>query len=288
MSGRTNKMAVVVLAALALSGVLVSGCSIDRWVEVEPGEYVARQGSLATHETAARTIEKLVIDRNQRQMLLTFVDGSQIRTSFVPRDRTEWPYGCPSNVNSTRMEVLEIAEDPLIIGATVFSHPILVRDCPPDPARLVLREDGAIGGGGSACPHPEPCITFGRQSTPSPSPISFPHSPKGYELYSWKDGQEWYFTLITGTNRLKRHNEIVSTESFLTETDWVKLSVRGTENLESVLSQLPDGETVTWISDRWLERAGAPVGNIRLPGPEVIKEIESHCRRLGAQLLVAD
>jgi hypothetical protein len=161
------------------------------------------------------------------------------------------------------MEVLEIAEDPLIIGATAFSHPILVRDCPPDPARLVLRQDGAIGGGGSACPHPEPCIFFGRQPIASALASPLPHSMKGYELYSWQDAKEWHFTLVTGTNRLKRYNEVVSTENLVTETDWVKLSVKGTENLESLLSQLPQGETVTWISDRWLERVGPPVCSSR-------------------------
>lgn len=277
-----------VMAALALSGVLVAGCSMSRWAEVEPGEYVALHGSLATHEIAARRIEKLAIDRDKRQMVLTLVDGSEIFTLFVPRDRPEWPSGCPSNVNSTRMEVLEIAEDPLTIGTTAFSHPILVRDCPPDPARLVLREDGAIGGGGSACPHPQPCIFFGRQYTSSAYPLPLPHSMKGYDLYSWKDGQEWYFTLITGTNRVKRYEEIVSIDSVVTGTGWVKRTGHGTENLESMLSQLPEGESVTWIGDRWLERAGAPVGKIRLPGPDVMDKIQSHCRRLAIQLQVTD
>jgi hypothetical protein len=280
--------AAVVILALALSGVGAAGCSMSRWVEVEPGEYIALHSSQAIDDLAAGGMEKLAIDRDQRQMLLTSVDGSEILASFVPRDRTEWPSGCPSNINSTRMEVLEIAEDPLIIGAIAFRHPILVRDCPPDPVRLVLRQDGAIGGGGSACPHPEPCIVFGRKPTASAHASPLPHSMKGYELYSWKDGQEWYFTLITGTNRVKRYEEIVSTDKVVTGTGWAKLSVRGAENLESMLSQLPDGETVTWISDRWLERVGAPVGKIRLPSPEVMGEIESRCHRLGVQLQVAD
>jgi hypothetical protein len=261
---------------------------MSRWAEVEPGEYVALQGSLATHEIAARRIETLVIDRNQRQMLLTFIDGSETRISFVPRERAQWPSGCPSNINSTRMEVLEIAEDPLIIGTIAFSHPILVRDCPPDPARLVLREDGAIGGGGSACPHPKQCIFFGPQSTASAHASPLPHSVKGYELYGWQDGKEWHFTLITGTNRLKSYKEIVSTESLVTETGWVKLSVKSTGNLESLLSQLPEGETVTWISGRWLERAGVPAGEIRLPDSNVMDEIESYCRSQGIRLHVAD
>jgi hypothetical protein len=161
MSSRRKKIAVaVVITALALAGILVAGCSMDRWAEVEPGEYVVLHGGVATDKAAAREIQKLGIDRDQDRMVLTLVDGSEVVTSFVARERREWPSGCPSNINSTRMEVLEIAEDPLTIGATTFSQPILVRDCPPDPMRLVLRGDGVIGGGGSACPYPEPCIFF--------------------------------------------------------------------------------------------------------------------------------
>jgi len=119
-------------------------------------------------------------------------------------------------------------------------------------------------------------------------PSALPNSMKGYELYSWQAGKEWHFTLITGTNRLKRYEEIVSTENVVTETDWVKLSVGGTGNLRAVLSRLPEGETVIWISEHWLERVGAPQGKIRLPDAELLEEIESHCRRLGIQLQVAD
>lgn len=144
--------AAVAVAALALAGVLAAGCSLSRWVGVEPGEYAAEAG--------ARGIQKLDINREQRRMVLTLDDGSEIVAAFVPRDRAAWPAGCPTNINSTRMEVLDIAEEELTIGATTFRHPVLVRDCPRDPVRLVLRADGAIGGGGGACQYPEPCIEF--------------------------------------------------------------------------------------------------------------------------------
>jgi hypothetical protein len=157
-----RKMTAVAVAvmALALAAVLLAGCSMDRWAEVEPGEYVLVDEGAATTIPVAREIQKLDIDRDERLMVLTLVDGSEIVAAFVPRDRTAWPAGCPTNIHSTRMEVLDIVQDPLTIGASSFSRPILVRDCPPDPARIVLREDGAIGGGGTACPYPEPCIYF--------------------------------------------------------------------------------------------------------------------------------
>ena len=169
MSSKWKMISVVVLVTtLALAGVLLSACSIDSWVEVEPGEYAILQGGLATDRAAGHGIETLRIDRDARQVVLTQVEGSQIVDSFVPRDRSEWPSGCPSNINSTRMEVLDIAGDSLTVGAVIFNHPVLVRDCPSDPVRIVLRGDGAIGGGGGACPYPEPCIYFAPQSTVAP------------------------------------------------------------------------------------------------------------------------
>jgi hypothetical protein len=175
MSSRTKTTAIAVATmALALVAVLVAGCSMDRWSEVEPGEYAVVYTGAATTMTVAREIQRLDIDRDDSLMVLTLVDGSEIVASFVPRDRTEWPAGCPTNIHSTRMEVLDIVQDPLTIGATSLSHPIVVRDCPPEPVRTVLRADGAIGGGFAACPHPEPCIFFVPPSTFSfPTPL--PH-----------------------------------------------------------------------------------------------------------------
>jgi hypothetical protein len=159
---RSRRMPAVAVAvtALALTGLLIAGCSLDRWVAVEPGTYTVLRDSAARNMAAAAQIQRLDIDRDESLMVLTLVDGFQIVTSFVPRDRTAWPDGCPTNINSTRMEVLDIVQDPLTIGETSLSQPVLVRDCPRDPVRLVLRADGAIGGATTACPYPEPCIYF--------------------------------------------------------------------------------------------------------------------------------
>ncbi len=44
-------------------------------------------------------------------------------------------------------------------------------------------------------------------------PQSLPRSMKGYELYSWKSGTAWRFTLITGTTRLTTLAELASPAS---------------------------------------------------------------------------
>jgi hypothetical protein len=164
---KTTRLAAAMMV-LALAAILLGGCSLDRWAEVETGAYTLVHEGAATTMPVAREIQELDIDRDENLFVLTLVDGSEIVASFLPRDRKEWPAGCPTNIHSTRMEVLDIVQDPLTIGETSLSRPILVRDCPPDPARIVLREDGAIGGGGTACPYPEPCVTFAPTSTGSP------------------------------------------------------------------------------------------------------------------------
>lgn len=142
-----------------LVGVIMSiplGCSIDRWAEVEPGEYVV----IDVHGKF-NGIEKLLVERESNAITIKFKDGSQVVTTFVPRKKQEWPAGCPSNIGATRMEVLDIENDNLTIGEMTFNNPVLVRNCPPNPNIVIIREDGDIGGSGSACAWPDKCIHFG-------------------------------------------------------------------------------------------------------------------------------
>jgi hypothetical protein len=150
----------LILGAFVLLSYL-AGCSFDRWGGVESGVYVVTSGQGIANQIEAPTIQQVEIDRGQRLVVFNLVDGSEISTSFVPRDRAEWPVGCPTNIGSTHMEVLDLEEKPLTIGPIALNQPILVRDCPRDPMRVVLREDGEIGGGGGACTWPNECIFFG-------------------------------------------------------------------------------------------------------------------------------
>jgi hypothetical protein len=141
---RWSSVVAFVLSAF-LAWCTLAGCSTTRWMGVEPGEYVVGRGQGEAHEAAARVIQKMQIDRDERVAVFTLVDGSEIVASFVPRDRADWPPGCPTNIYTHRMEVLDIEEDTLTIESVAFSHPILVRSCPPDPVFVVLREDGKPG-----------------------------------------------------------------------------------------------------------------------------------------------
>jgi Tol biopolymer transport system component len=181
------KMATIALAILTVF--VLAGCSADRWIGIEPGEYVVAKRAGTASTTASAEIQKIAIDRDKQLAIFTLLDESEMAVSFVPRDKAAWPSGCPANINSTRMEVLDIKENRLTVGSITLSNPILVRDCPPAPMRVVLRQDGDIGGSGGACARLNECIFFVPQpvsalrtasprSTPTPSPVAnIPISP---------------------------------------------------------------------------------------------------------------
>jgi hypothetical protein len=83
---------------------------------------------------------------------------------------------------------------------------------------------------------------------PATTGDKLPHSGKGYELYWWQEDGQWHFTLITGTNRLKYLEEIVSNENIVSEDGWVHIHVVGVEAMETVLSRLPQNEYAFWLT----------------------------------------
>ncbi|HAS04645.1 MAG TPA: hypothetical protein DCR71_02630 [Dehalococcoidia bacterium] len=110
-----------------------------------------------------------------------------------------------------------------------------------------------------------------------------PSSMKGYELYSWQESGEWHFTLITGTNRNKFIEEMVSEEDIVSEGGWIKVHAVGVSDIKAVLSKLPRGESIFWsaglmgaveTSDMVMEHPPQPI----------IDEIEGFANGLGLVL----
>jgi len=96
--------------------------------------------------------------------------------------------------------------------------------------------------------------------------VTVTHSMKGYELYSWQEGEGWYFALVVGTNRIKTFDEIVAPE----------VRVRGIEALEVQLDQLASGERVFWSAQR--------VPNVVLPPDDVVEQVQAYCEQRGIEL----
>lgn len=104
-------------------------------------------------------------------------------------------------------------------------------------------------------------------AAPAPPPTPFPESMKGYELYSWQDGDQWNFSLLVGTNREKTLEEIKAADTAL----------RGVDALTSALEQMPTGQYITWSSRETLS----------FPPDEVIEQVKQNCEDKGLILSLA-
>ncbi len=114
---------------------------------------------------------------------------------------------------------------------------------------------------------------------------SLPRSMKGYELYSWQLDNQWHFTLITGTNRNKTLDEIISGEDFISETGWVSVHLVGVDATKSALSKLPQDAFVTWLAGM-REQTSHPAISILLPTGPIIQDIKEYALGLGLDFTV--
>jgi len=102
-------------------------------------------------------------------------------------------------------------------------------------------------------------------------------STNGYELYSWKIKNHWYYSLLPGTKRSKSYEEITS-------TDVVR---RDSTGLKEALQTIPRGEVVFWMSDApggARRSASGKALNVKHPSRTRIKNIKAICDRLGIKL----
>ena len=109
--------------------------------------------------------------------------------------------------------------------------------------------------------------------------LTFTHSMKGWELYSWPDGNDWNYSFLIGTDRLKSYDEVTTNEIIVT----------GKDSLKMVLDKFPEGEIITWIGRGWLERCwGGNFNNLSLPPKDIIDEIKQYCININLILQVTD
>lgn len=116
---------------------------------------------------------------------------------------------------------------------------------------------------------------------------ALPHAMKGYELYSWQTNGDWHFTLMTGTNRSKSLDEITADENIVTHDGWVKITVQGVEALETILGQLPAGESVFWSGGPGSGPAPSEGSILTLPPQGTVAAIQESCGLLDLKLQVS-
>jgi hypothetical protein len=115
--------------------------------------------------------------------------------------------------------------------------------------------------------------------------LNVPHSMKGYEIYSWPEGNKWYFSVMVGTNRIKTYAEVISN----TPSQVHLITVTGIDTLKQVLARFPENEYITWIGKGWLQNAwGSNFGNLQLPPQNYIDEITQFCTQKKLNLQVTD
>lgn len=115
-------------------------------------------------------------------------------------------------------------------------------------------------------------------------PAILPHQLKGYELVSWQSGEEWNFTLISGTNRQKTFDELISPESVVTEEGYVKITVSGVEGIKQVLELMPAGESVAWSGMSLTGQVPSGTVYFSYPPQEIMDELFALAQACGFEL----
>jgi hypothetical protein len=128
-----------------------------------------------------------------------------------------------------------------------------------------------------------PCISACHTASEGP----LPHGMKGYELYSWQEQDQWHFTLITGTNRNKNLEEIVSGENTESEDGLVRIHVLGVEEIKAVLNRVPGNEFVFWSDGHFVIESMEYDIELTLPPGEIIEDIEEYAEQCDLNFLVA-
>jgi len=139
-------------------------------------------------------------------------------------------------------------------------------------------------------PTPTTPIKILKSATPLPTldldkfPDPLPEAVKGYELVSWQSGSDWNFTLITGTNRSKSFDELMSPDSQVTADGFVKITVSGIDKIKQVLAMLPAQTEVFWTG---MDLSGSvPEGTLYFSYPDkIIKdELINFCAKQDVKL----
>ena len=116
--------------------------------------------------------------------------------------------------------------------------------------------------------------------TPAGDPL--PASLKGYELYSWADAGQTWFTLQPGTNRLKTPDEVFSGErNVIDPSGAFAITFAGLDAVGGQLARLPRSASVFMSTVHY--PPGATLEQIATPEP-VAQALRADATALGPDL----
>ena len=107
-----------------------------------------------------------------------------------------------------------------------------------------------------------------------------PHSFKGYEIYSWQQENQWHFTLITGTNRDKTVEEIITGNNIVSEDGLVNIHVIGVDAIKELIKRIPQGDFVIWLPGPRADLSQSPV-NFSFPPAATVVDIKAYAAQCG-------
>jgi hypothetical protein len=90
--------------------------------------------------------------------------------------------------------------------------------------------------------------------------------------------------LITGTNRNKTLEEIISNEDVISEAGWVQIHVVGIDAIKDVLSKLPQGEEILWLAGPQADQTPPANIDFTLPPEPTVNDIKEHAGQCGLDL----
>lgn len=91
--------------------------------------------------------------------------------------------------------------------------------------------------------------------------ITFAPSMKGWELYSWANGNDWKYSILMGTNREKTYQEVITN----------KIAVTGKDSLKMLLDKFPAKEEILWKG-----KGTGDWANLSFPSQSTIDEIMNY------------
>ncbi len=116
-------------------------------------------------------------------------------------------------------------------------------------------------------------------------PETLPSSIKGYELVSWQEDGDWWYTLVTGTNRQKSFEELVSPQSWIIPGEFLKISTNSLADLRSILERLPSGSEVIWGGMELSGEVDEGVPYFTYPPEKILADVSALCDQLNIKLV---
>ena len=109
--------------------------------------------------------------------------------------------------------------------------------------------------------------------------ITFTHSMKGWELYSWQENSDWKYSFMIGTNAQKALVQVTTNP----------ISVIGEDSLKVILKKLPQGEEIIWLGQLWLEKNWrSNYENLMLPPRKIQIDIKEFCDSRNLKLIIEE